>query len=69
MIFVNATKKNIQKKLRKRKNFNQKIVNKFKKIQLPLAYKKKKSHFIIENNFTNKSIKRDINIILNKILK
>ena len=69
LIFVNATKKNIQKKLRKRKNFNQKIVNKFKKIQLPLAYKKKKSHFIIENNFTNKSIKRDINIILNKILK
>ena len=67
LIFINANKKNIKKKLKKRKNFNQKLINKFKKIQISLAYKKKMSHFIIKNNFTNKSLKKDIKIILDKI--
>ena len=40
---------------------------KFKKIQLPLAYKKQKSDFIIKNNFSKKGIKKDINKILDKI--
>ena len=68
LIYIDANKKKILKKLKKRKNFNIKLFSKFKKIQLPLAYKKKKSNFIIKNNFTKKSIKRDINKILNKIL-
>ena len=68
LIFINAKKNIIQKKLKKRKNFNQKSINKFKKVQLPLVYKKKKSHFIINNNFTKMSVKNDINIILNQIL-
>ena len=68
LIFVDANKKKILKKLKKRKNFNIKLFSKFKKIQLPLAYKKKKSNFIIKNNFTKKGIKGDINKILNKIL-
>ena len=68
LIYIDANKKKILKKLKKRKNFNTKLFSKFKKIQLPLAYKKKKSNFIIKNNFTKKSIKRDINKILNKIL-
>ena len=67
LIYIDANKKKILKKLKKRKNFNIKLFSKFKKIQLPLAYKKKKSNFIIKNNFTKKSIKRDINKILNKI--
>ena len=58
----------ILKRLKKRKNFNSKLFNKFKKIQFPLDYKKKKSHFIIKNNFTNKSIKKGIKDILNTIL-
>ena len=41
---------------------------KFLKIQLPIEYKKKKSQFIIRNNFNNKFLKRDINKILEKIL-
>ena len=68
LIFIDANKRKILKKLKKRKNFNARLFSKFKKIQLPLAYKKKKSNFIIKNNFTKKSIKRDINKILNKIL-
>ena len=68
LIFIDANKKNISKKLKKRKNFNLKLFYKFKKIQLPLAYKKQKSDFIIKNNFSKKGIKKDINKILNKIL-
>ena len=68
LIFIDANKKKISKKLKKRKNFNLKLFYKFKKIQLPLAYKKQKSDFIIKNNFSKKGIKKDINKILDKIL-
>ena len=68
LIFIDANKKMISKKLIKRKNFNSKLFYKFKKIQLPLAYKKQKSNYIIKNNFTNRDIKKDINKILIKIL-
>ena len=68
LIFIDANKENILKKLKKRKNFNLKLFYKFKKVQLPLVYKKQKSDFIIKNNFSKKGIKKDINKILNKIL-
>ena len=68
LIFVNAKKTDILKKLEKRPNFNLALLRKFKKIQLPLDYKKKKSSFIIKNNFTNRSVKRDIQKILKDIL-
>tara|TARA_B100001057_G_scaffold345336_1_gene346419 strand:- start:53 stop:622 length:570 start_codon:yes stop_codon:yes gene_type:complete len=68
LIFVDANKSNTIKRLKKRKNFNQKLINMFKKIQLSLAYKKRISHFIIKNNFTKKSVKKDIKVILSKIL-
>ncbi len=45
-----------------------KLINKFKKIQLPIEYKRKKSQFIVRNNFSNKFLKKDINIILKEIL-
>ena len=51
LIFVDAKKKEINKRLKKRANFNSEIVEKFKKFQLPLEVKKKKANFIINNNF------------------
>ena len=68
IIFIQSKKIEVIKRLKKRKNFNLDIFNKFKKIQLPLSFKKKKSQFIIKNNFTNKSAKMDIEKILKKIL-
>ena len=67
LIFVESKKSEILKRLKKRKNFNKKLINKFKKIQLPIEYKKRKAHFIIRNNFSNKFLKKDINIILKRI--
>ena len=68
LVFVQSQKSDILRKLRKRQNYSPKLLNKFKNIQLPLDYKKKKSQFIIKNNFTNKSVKRSIKKILKKIL-
>ena len=67
LIFVQSNRTEILKRLKKRQNFNSKIMNRFRKIQLPLDYKRKKSNFIIKNNFTNKLIKSQIRYILNQI--
>jgi dephospho-CoA kinase len=67
LVFVQSKKSFILKNLKKRENFNKKLLKKFKEIQLPLNYKKKKSHFIIKNNFTKKSIKDGIKGILKEI--
>ena len=67
LIFIQSNKSEILKRLKKRQNFNLKIMNRFRKIQLPLDYKRKKSNFIIKNNFTNKTIKNQVRYILKKI--
>ena len=69
IIFVEAKKSEINNRLRKRPNFNLKIFNKLKKIQLPIHFKKKKANFIIKNNFKNVSLKKNVKIIRKKILK
>ena len=67
LVYVQSKKTSISKNLKKRKNFNKKLLNKFKAIQLPLRYKKKKSDFIIKNNFTKKSVNDGIKNILKEI--
>ena len=56
LIFVESNKVNVIKRLKKRKNYNQKLLKKFQNIQLPLDYKKKKSQFVIKNNFTKRTV-------------
>ena len=69
LVFVETQKSDINKRLKKRVNFNSKIFKKFKKIQLPIDYKKRKAHFIIKNNFTKTSVKIGIKKVLNEINK
>ena len=68
LIFVDSKRKDIDKRIKTRPNFNQKLLNIFKKIQLSSNYKKKKSHFIIKNTFKKIPVKNEINKILSKIL-
>ena len=68
IIFIQSKKIEVIRRLKRRDNFNLDLLNKLEKMQLPLSYKKKKSHFIIKNNFTNKSAKKSIIKILKKIL-
>ena len=67
LVFVESKESDILRNLRQRKNFNPKIVDKFKKIQLSLAYKKKNSAFIIKNKFTKKSVTDEVKNILKNI--
>ena len=68
LIYVDSKRKNILKRLKKRKNFNQKLLNKFKSIQLSNKIKKKKSQFVIKNDFTKKSVRSGIKEILKEII-
>ena len=68
LVYVQSRKVDILRNLKKRKNYNPKILNKFKQIQLSLAFKKKSSSFIIKNNFTKKSVKNGVKEIL-KLIK
>ena len=67
LVFVESRKEEIEKRIKKRVNFNRRLFNKFKKIQYSKSYKKRKSDFIIKNDFTKKSVKRGIRNILDKI--
>jgi dephospho-CoA kinase len=68
LVFIKSKKTDVLKRLRKRKNFNPNLLNKFKSIQLPLIYKQKKSQFVVKNDFTKKSVKISIKKIIKKIL-
>jgi dephospho-CoA kinase len=68
LVFVEAKKEEIIKNLKKRKNYNFKIIKILKKFQLPLKYKKKKSNFVIKNNFKIQTAKKNVKLLKNKIL-
>jgi dephospho-CoA kinase len=68
IVFVQSKKSEIIKRLKKRDNFNLNLYNQFKEIQLPPSYKKKKSDYIIKNNFTNKLVKISVKKILKEII-
>ena len=68
LIFVDAKKKEIDKRLKKKPNFNSKIIKKFKELQLPVEFKKRQSNFVIKNDFRNNSVKKNVKQILEKIL-
>ena len=66
IIFIDAKKKQILKQLKKRKNFNLSLINQFKSLQYPLKYKKKKSDFIIKNDYKIRTAKNSVKKILMK---
>ena len=68
LVYVQSNQIDILARLKKRENFNSKLQKKFKIVQLPISYKKKKSQFIIKNDFTKKSVKRGIKNILKEII-
>ena len=68
IIFVESKKKEINKRLKKRSEINLKMIKKFKKLQLPLELKKKRSDIIIKNNFRSNFIKKNVKKVMRKIL-
>jgi len=65
LIFIDGPKKEINKRLKKRKKFNTKILKKF---QLALELKRKKADYVIKNNFKHNPVKKNVKRTLKKIL-
>ena len=69
VVFVEADKKRINQKLNKRKNINLKLINILRKNQFPPKLKKKKSTYIIKNNFVRNTAKKNVKLIMKEINK
>ena len=68
IIFLKTKRKDVNSRLKKRKNFNQKLLNILRKSQLTLKQKKNRSNYVLVNNFNNVSMKRKVKILKTKIL-
>ena len=69
LIFVDAKKKEISKRLKKRPNFNLETIKRLKKVQLTVEIKKRKSNFIIKNDFRSHSTKKNVKRLMKKLNK
>ena len=68
LIFIEAKKSHINKKLKERLNYNRVLINNFRKLQASTKTKKKLSHYVIKNNFKLLSIKKNVIFIKKQIL-
>ena len=68
IIFLKTKRKDVNSRLKKRKNFNQKLLNILRKSQLTLKQKKNKSNYVLVNNYNNAIMKRKVKILKAKIL-
>ena len=68
IIFLKTKKKDVDKKLKKRKNFNPKLLNILRKSQLTLNQKRNKSDYVLVNNYNSAIMKKRVKILKTKIL-
>ena len=69
LIFIEAKRKIINKKLKQRKNYNFDLIKKLKKIQYSPQTKKKLSNYVIRNDFRKEIVKKRVIVIKKEILK
>ena len=68
IIFIKTTKKEVDKRLKKRKNFSKRILNILRKHQMPLKKKQSKSNYVLMNNFSSVIMRKKVKILRKKIL-
>ena len=68
LVFVDSKKSQINARLKKRKNYNQAIIENLRRLQKSLVYKKKLSTYIIKNDFKLLTIKKRVKFIKKTIL-
>ena len=68
IIFISAKKKQINSALKKRGKSDLKFLKKIGKFQLSIKTKKKKSDYVIINNFKSENLKKKVKILKYKIL-
>ena len=68
IIFLKTKKKDVNSRLKRRKNYNQKLLNILRKSQLTLKQKKNKSNYVLVNNYNSDIMKKKVKILKSKIL-
>ena len=68
LIFVKSNQNKVINRLKKRKNYNKKILLNLKKNQANLLKKRKLANYIVDNNFGPNIMRKKINSLKNKIL-
>ena len=68
IIFIYSNKDQIMKKIKKRKNFDKLILRRLKSNQLPLSIKRKKSNYVLNNDFNKNSARKKVKDILKKLI-
>ncbi len=68
IIFIQTKKRNRDIRLKKRKNFNLKLLKILRKSQLSLKQKKLKSNYVLDNNYNSVIIKNKVKMLKKKIL-
>ena len=68
LIFVKSNHNKVIDRLRKRKNYNKKVLLNLRKNQANLLKKRKLANYIVDNNFSPNIMKKKISSLKNKIL-
>ncbi len=68
LLFVNTQKKKILDRVKKRKYYDKKILNRLKQNQSNLFKKRKLANYVIDNNFAPNIMKHKVNLLKKKIL-
>ena len=68
IIFVKSNKSKVLNRLKKRPNFNKKLLKNLKENQVILSKKEKLADYVINNNFPVNVMKKKVKLIKKKIL-
>ena len=68
LIFVKSKQNKVINRLKKRKNYNKKILLNLRKNQANLLKKRKLANYVVDNNFSPNIMKRKISSLKNRIL-
>ena len=68
LILVKTKRSKIIKRLKKRKNYNKKILDKLRSNQSSLLKKERLSNYVVDNNFSANIMKKNIKVLKKKII-
>ena len=69
VIFIEDSKKKINKALKKRQRTNTKLLKKLGILQISKNVKKRRSDYVIKNNFKSENLKKKVKILKEEILR
>jgi len=69
VVFIDSNQKKIKKALKKRQKTNTKVLKKLGILQISKYIKKKRSDYVIKNNFKGENLKKNIKILKTMIFK